>query len=87
MWIDGICRKCGSIVLESCITDFDDAPNDCDYKNRCTNSGCVERKWHYVGDQEELEYYYHNPRLAEDERFKKILEVLLLESKEWRNIK
>jgi hypothetical protein len=80
MWIDGICKKCGSIVLETGISDFDQSDEDisnCDYKNRCTNTKCCEYKWHYVGDQEELDYYYHNPRLEENEKFKSVLKEIL----------
>ena len=88
MWIDGICRKCGSIVLETYITDYDVSDKNissCDYKNYCSNDGCIESKNHYVGDQEELDYYYHNPRLDEDERLKIVLQEILKESQENKN--
>lgn len=78
MWVDGICKKCGSIVLETVCGDEDDKlTNFSDYKNKCSNTKCIEYKWHYVGDMEELDYYYHNPRLVDDERFKKLLQEIL----------
>lgn len=75
MWIDGICKKCGSIVLEtSCEMEVEEEFIK-DYKNRCSNTRCSEFKWHYVGDQEELDYYYHDPRL--DEKLKPYLENIV----------
>ena len=61
-WFDGICNICGSAVIET------DARHDhcpeaeeacADYKNKCSNEECVEHKWHYVGDQDFLDYYKH----------------------------
>jgi len=75
MWIDGICHKCGGIVLE---TSADDS-NEYDYKNICTNPKCEENKWHYVADLDELDYYYHNPRLNENEKFLSLLKTLAIE--------
>jgi hypothetical protein len=54
MWLDGICKLCGSEVEETATQ----RPRD-DYQNRCRNPDCPEHRWHYCGDQEELEYYTH----------------------------
>ena len=66
MWLDGICKKCGSLVLETdCRTEPVEIVGYSDYKNRCLNPMCEEYKWHYVGDQEEADYYNHDPRISE----------------------
>ena len=55
IWNDGICKKCGSIVIET--------PDDFgrkDYMNMCTNGSCENHYWHSIFDDEELDYYYHN---------------------------
>jgi hypothetical protein len=56
-WYDGICKICGSDVIETGSTESDQ-----DYMNRCTNSECKEHKWHHCGDMEELDYYEHDYR-------------------------
>lgn len=53
-WKDGICNLCNSIVEEGSSTD-----RIYDYMNRCTNSDCVEHRWHYTYDTEFLDYYKH----------------------------
>lgn len=58
MWLDGICKKCGSLVAE------ESSENIKDYQNRCLNSKCDEHKWHYVYDDEELDYYEHGPSIS-----------------------
>ena len=63
IWKDGICKECGSIVIEmSEMTEKE--LNECaDYKNMCSNPKCKEHKWHYVGDMEFLDYYEHNSKM------------------------
>jgi len=66
MWLDGICKKCGSLILETDarLDMSKDAIESCaDYKNMCLNASCNEHYWHYVGDQEELDYYEHDPNI------------------------
>jgi hypothetical protein len=79
MWLDGICKKCGSIVIETCCTMETEEEFSNDYKNRCTNDACIENKWHYVCDMEELDYYYHDPRI--DEKLKPYLDIIVEEYK------
>jgi hypothetical protein len=61
VWYDGKCKKCGSIVYETQCGDEDGKALEmlADYKNACSNESCEENKWHYVGDQEFLDYYEH----------------------------
>lgn len=54
-WNDGICKSCGSIVIEMSGLDMDD-----DYKNMCKNPDCKEHYWHSCGDMEQLDYYDHD---------------------------
>jgi hypothetical protein len=54
LWDDGICKSCGSTVVE-CSTEIDEG----DYMNRCTNKDCEEHYWHGCADDEFLEYYEH----------------------------
>lgn len=56
VWFDGICKKCGSKVYETACNNYGVFA---DYKNACSNKKCEENYWHYVGDQEELDYYTH----------------------------
>ena len=55
LWADGICKKCGSLVIETsnCLE------KDGDYMNTCTNPECENFKWHACCDDEELDYYEH----------------------------
>jgi hypothetical protein len=53
-WADGVCLRCGCLVVE-CASDR----NDADYMNRCTNDACPNSRWHHVGDMEILDYYQH----------------------------
>jgi len=68
LWLDGVCKKCGSFVIE---TDarWDNSPEaeevKADYKNTCLNPNCDEHHWHYVGDMEEAEYYIHSSKLCQ----------------------
>mgnify|MGYP001401595327 CR=1 FL=1 len=55
-WLDGICHKCGSTILETGCNTYG-TKND--YMNICLNINCDEHKWHYCGDLEFLEYYEH----------------------------
>jgi hypothetical protein len=59
-WYDGICKKCGSVVIET-DSRLDDCPAalHSDYKNKCTNEECEHSEWYYVGDQEFADYYEH----------------------------
>lgn len=63
MWLDGVCKKCNSIVLETGCGSVEyegtDEAKYSDYKNTCSNHSCENFKWHYVGDMEELDYYHH----------------------------
>jgi len=59
VWFDGICKKCGSSVYET-ILDESDVDKDGDYKNACSNESCSENHWHYIGDDEFLDYYNHD---------------------------
>lgn len=60
VWYDGKCKKCGSNVYETSCTDEDvENAKFADYKNACSNENCEENYWHYVGDQEFLDYYEH----------------------------
>ena len=77
MWLDGICKKCGSIVIETPCTMEVEEEFANDYKNLCTNSSCTEYKWHYVRDQEELEYYIHIVKLDENILLKECLQQIL----------
>jgi len=54
-WWDGICNDCGWSVIER---PADDEKHD--YKNRCSNASCSNSKWHYIVDDQELDYYIHN---------------------------
>ena len=61
VWADGECNKCGSVVFEmGCDGHSSEEEKTNDYKNFCSNKDCEEHKWHYVGDQDFLEYYNHN---------------------------
>lgn len=64
MWLDGVCKKCGSLVIETGCEMITEEEFRNDYKNMCLNDECEEHKWHYVGDQEELDYYVHNPSIS-----------------------
>lgn len=55
MWYDGRCKKCDSDVEEG----SDKITGIRDYQNRCTNTKCEEHKWHFVFDNEFLDYYIH----------------------------
>jgi hypothetical protein len=74
IWVDGVCNKCGSVVLEMPIVveelynekedwvnenEYNEALGN-DYMNICINPKCKEHYWHYVGDIEFLDYYKHN---------------------------
>lgn len=65
IWIDGICKSCSSIVIEtSAVGDFisDEQLKEhpyADYQNTCTNPSCENYGWHFQGDDEELDYYTH----------------------------
>jgi len=67
IWVDGICKKCGSLVIEQSSRHLSYTGNEdidtSDYMNACSNKDCEENKWHYVGDQEELDYYEHDPEI------------------------
>lgn len=56
-WEDGICKLCGAIVVEQTSNCLDDSS---DYMNRCNNPQCKNHIWHFVGDDEFLDYYDHN---------------------------
>lgn len=61
-WVDGLCIECGSTVIEtSAGSEGDTSPEAMsnDYKNMCVNPKCSQHKWHYCGDQEQLNYYIH----------------------------
>ena len=55
IWADGVCKKCGNMVIETsnCLEEKKD------YMNSCTNPKCSEFKWHACFDDEELDYYVH----------------------------
>src|SRR5512137_1239484 len=80
MWLDGICKKCGALVIETGARD-DMSPEaieaSADYKNMCTNERCEEHKWHYVGDMEESDYYIHDPEIGD--KISMFLNVILKE--------
>jgi len=84
MWLDGICNKCGALVIEcSAVAEGED------YKNMCMNRKCEEHRWHYVADLEEGDYYYHYPGLQENELLIKFLKELSIklakqEGEEWQ---
>ena len=61
MWLDGLCNKCGSIVIEkpSNGSSVLIKEQESDYKNKCLSLLCEENHWHYVSDIEELDYYKH----------------------------
>jgi hypothetical protein len=66
MWKDGTCNSCGSIVEEMSsqgqerIQPYFGSEDECyDYMNRCANLSCKNHIWHFVGDDEELDYYTH----------------------------
>ena len=64
IWQDGICNKCGGVIIETIASNIDLDSNDPsaffnDYANMCLNEKCEEHKWHFVGDMEELDYYKH----------------------------
>jgi hypothetical protein len=54
-WLDGYCKTCGSLVIEK------PSLKDRDYMNRCSNPNCKHHQWHYVHDDEVLDYYNHEP--------------------------
>lgn len=51
-WVDGVCKSCGCLVIETGSLDLD-------YMNTCTNPKCDNFGWHHVYDVEFLEYYNH----------------------------
>ena len=55
IWLDGICKKCGSLIIEKSSDKL-----HADYMNACLNSQCEEHKWHYVYDTDKLDYYEHD---------------------------
>jgi hypothetical protein len=65
IWLDGICKECGSLVIEQSSRHIPNTGNKnidtSDYMNACLNPKCKESKWHYIGDMEELDYYKHDP--------------------------
>lgn len=61
VWYDGVCKKCGCNVYETyCKADECEESKYADYKNACSNEKCDENHWHYISDQEFLEYYEHD---------------------------
>lgn len=57
-WIDGKCKTCGCLVIESA------SEREYDYENTCTNPKCEHFGWHDIGDQEELNYYEHHSKIV-----------------------
>jgi hypothetical protein len=49
------------LFYETAVNSKDPSPEArySDYKNACSNELCKENIWHYVGDQEFLDYYDH----------------------------
>ena len=61
MWLDGVCKKCGSLVIEGPALE---SPWPRDYQNMCLNKECEEHKWHFIYDNEELNYYIHDSQIS-----------------------
>ncbi len=55
MWLDGICKECGCIVIE-----MSDTSGQYDYQNFCANPKCNNHKMHRQYDDEFQDYYVHN---------------------------
>lgn len=53
IWLDGICKECGCIVIET------GSNKNYDYMNSCTNPKCKFFGWHHNYDVEFQEYYKH----------------------------
>jgi hypothetical protein len=53
VWLDGICKDCGCIVVEM------PSSKDKDYMNTCTNPKCKNFGWHHNYDMDCQEYYEH----------------------------
>lgn len=61
IWEDGICKSCGSVVMEMA------SIANRDYKNWCSNEDCQHHKTHYCFDDEFLDYYEHKGIDSPDE--------------------
>lgn len=54
VWLDGVCKKCGCIVIEC------SSKHGRDYMNSCANPKCENFGWHCSYDDESQDYYKHD---------------------------
>lgn len=66
MWFDGICEKCGCLIVETSSNKL------FDYMNTCTNPNCENFGWHHCYDIDFLEYYGHKTSLEIESMIKDV---------------